>query len=361
VKTLESASDTVGDSVSALNLVNNLSTTSERGGASERNFPADLLMLSETDEARFSGIILNPVKSLETASDTVELSVSALDPVKSLAIESDTVGLSVSPRNPVKILSTTSEKGGASERNFPADLLMLSETDEVRSSYVALKPVKSLPKTSEGERVSAANFPTPLPIMSVIAESRLSEVPLKPVKIRLALSKIVDVRSSGTPRAPVKILLRRSEGEMVSEANFPAALPTMSVSAATRLSVENFPASLLMLADIALRSSEIPLNPVKILITASDSADAISSDRAREPAKALFETTEREGFSLSLLNPWKEPAVVPERGGVSDGNLPTPLPIESERGGVSERDVVKALRAATNLTLQVQEFDVHKN
>src|SRR5439155_20052186 len=98
--------------------------------------------------------------------------------------------------------------------------------------------------------------------------------------------------------------------------------------------------ALLMLADNPLKTSESPLNPVKILITASDSADAIPSDRAREPAKALFETSEREGFSLSLLNPWMELAVVPERGGVSDGNLPTPLLIESERGGVSERDVV---------------------
>src|SRR3989442_13034785 len=75
VKTLVSASDTVGDSVSALKPVNNLPGTSERGGASNRNFPADLLMLSKIDEGRSSDVALNPVKTLASASDTVGDSV----------------------------------------------------------------------------------------------------------------------------------------------------------------------------------------------------------------------------------------------------------------------------------------------
>ena len=60
-------------------------------------------------------------------------SVSALEPLKILESESEIVGLSVSPLSPVKILLVTSERVGASERNFPASLLMLSKIDEARS------------------------------------------------------------------------------------------------------------------------------------------------------------------------------------------------------------------------------------
>src|SRR2546426_524620 len=136
VKTLESASDIAGDSVSALKPVNNLSVTSGRGGASERNFPASLLMLSKIDEVRSSDVALNPVKTLESASDTVGDSVSAL--------------------NPVNNLSATSERGEVSERNFPASLLMLSKIDEARPSDVALKPVKTLSRASDIAGVSAS-------------------------------------------------------------------------------------------------------------------------------------------------------------------------------------------------------------
>src|SRR5437879_3101237 len=73
VKTLETASDIVGVSARDLKPVNNLSATSERGGASERNLPADLLMLSVMP-ARLSDMLLNPVKTLATASDRVGIS-----------------------------------------------------------------------------------------------------------------------------------------------------------------------------------------------------------------------------------------------------------------------------------------------
>src|SRR5207244_915963 len=96
VKTLESASDMVGDSVSALKTVNNLSTTTERGGVSERNFPASLLMLSKIDEARSSDVALNPMKTLARASDIAGVSASALNPVKTLESASDIAGDSVS-------------------------------------------------------------------------------------------------------------------------------------------------------------------------------------------------------------------------------------------------------------------------
>src|SRR2546428_10123643 len=106
----------VGLSVSPLSPVKILLATSERGGASERNFPADLLMLSEIDEARSSGIALKPVNTLAMESETVGLSVSALNPVKTLPRASDTVGVSVSALNPMNNLSTTSERGGVSDR-----------------------------------------------------------------------------------------------------------------------------------------------------------------------------------------------------------------------------------------------------
>src|SRR5207247_10332776 len=70
-------------------------------------------------------------------------SVSALEPLKILESESEMVGLSVSPLSPVKILLVTSERGGGSERNFAASLLMLSEIDESRSSDVGLTRVTS--------------------------------------------------------------------------------------------------------------------------------------------------------------------------------------------------------------------------
>src|SRR5712692_1733921 len=107
LKILESESEMVGLSVSPLNPVKILSMTSDGVGASDRNFPADLLMLSEINEVKSSDVALNPVKSLESASDTV--------------------GLSESPLKPMKILFTTSDRVGASERNLPADLLMLTE------------------------------------------------------------------------------------------------------------------------------------------------------------------------------------------------------------------------------------------
>src|SRR5438093_1241132 len=172
----------VRDSVSALKPVNNLSATSERGGASERNFPADLMMLSKIDEARSSDVALKPVKTLSRASDIA--------------------GDSASDLKPVNNLSTTSERGGASERNFPAFLLMLSKIDEARSSDVALKPVKTLESasdiagdsvsalkpvnnlsaTSERGEVSERNFEASFVMLTMIDEARFSEVALKPVK-----------------------------------------------------------------------------------------------------------------------------------------------------------------------------------
>ena len=84
VKTLESMSDTVGVSVSPLNPLKSLLTTSESGGASDANLPADLLMLSERVEAMLSDGSLNPVKSLDVLSDRVDVK-SSVSPMSEAA------------------------------------------------------------------------------------------------------------------------------------------------------------------------------------------------------------------------------------------------------------------------------------
>src|SRR2546422_7514526 len=133
----------MGLSVSPLSPVKILLATSERGGASERNFPADLLMLSKIDEARSSGIVLKPVNTLATKSETVGLSLSTLNPVKTLPRASDIAGVSVSALNPVKNLQGASEREGASERDLRADLIMLSVMP-ARLSDMLLNHVKTL-------------------------------------------------------------------------------------------------------------------------------------------------------------------------------------------------------------------------
>src|SRR5438132_13684082 len=111
----------VGLSVSPLSPVKILLATSERGGASDRNFPADLLMLSKIDEARSSGIVLKPVNTLATKSETVGLSLSTLNPVKTLPRASDIAGDSVSALNPVNNLPRASERAGAAESDVKPD------------------------------------------------------------------------------------------------------------------------------------------------------------------------------------------------------------------------------------------------
>src|SRR5438445_13265713 len=75
-------------SVSPLNPSNSLFAISESVGVSERNLPADLLMLSVMP-ARLSDMLLNPVKTLVTASESVEVSERARKPVKTLSRASD--------------------------------------------------------------------------------------------------------------------------------------------------------------------------------------------------------------------------------------------------------------------------------
>src|SRR5439155_8101359 len=181
VKTLLATSDIVGDSANPLNLAESPLAASDRVGVSERNFPADLLMLSEMVD-RFSASPLSVVAPLETMSEMV--------------------GDSASPLNPVKSLLAASERVGVSERNLPADLLMVS-----------------------------------------VMPARLSDMLLNPVKTLLATSDIVG--DSASPLNPVKSLLAASERVGVSE--------------------RNLPADLLMVSVMPARLSDKLLNPVKTL------------------------------------------------------------------------------------------------
>src|SRR5438445_38747 len=108
----------------------------------EAKRPATLSMLSVMDEARFSDAPLNPVMILVALSERTDAKSSDMvrAPVKTLAVTSDTAGVSVSPLNLLMILSTTSERGGASDRNLPADLLMLSDRLATRLSDIPLNP-----------------------------------------------------------------------------------------------------------------------------------------------------------------------------------------------------------------------------
>src|SRR2546422_8376778 len=173
VKTLDAASEMVGVSARERPApVKSLPTTSEGTMLASGNLPAPLLTEAVIAETRVSDVVLTPVKSLDTASEMVGASVSERTPVKSLAIASDTVGLSANPLSPAKSLLAASEIGGASDRDFTR----------------------------------------PLFTMPAIAETRFSDVLRTPVKALVTLSDIADNELSEMARAPAKTLPTASEG-----------------------------------------------------------------------------------------------------------------------------------------------------
>src|SRR5712692_2224631 len=99
----------VGDSVSPLRPWNSLDTTLETGGASETNLPTSLLIESDIDEAMVSDKALTDPLPTASAMTDARFSDVLLNPVKSLDGESDMVGLSASPLNPVRSLLAASE------------------------------------------------------------------------------------------------------------------------------------------------------------------------------------------------------------------------------------------------------------
>src|SRR5438309_7593829 len=101
----------VGVSASVLNPEKTLPRTSEGTTLSSGNFPAPLLTEAAIAEARFSDVLLNPVKALATLSDNADTELSEI------------------ARAPVKTLPRTSEGTTLSSGNFPAPLLTEAAID----------------------------------------------------------------------------------------------------------------------------------------------------------------------------------------------------------------------------------------
>src|SRR3989442_11601490 len=145
-------------------------------------------------------------------------------------------------------------------------------------------------------------------------------------------SEIADERSSEMVLNPVKTLPRTSEGTKLSSGNFPAPLLTEAAIAEPRV-------------------VDVLLNPVKALITLSDTADNEFSEIARAPVKTLPRTS--EGTKLSSGNfpaPFLTESVIET---TTDRDLATPLFTTSEIIDARFSDVVlnpvKALDAASEM------------
>src|SRR3989475_4326322 len=225
VKTLPTTSE--GTRLSSASLPAPLLTESVIETTSDRGFTRPLFTTSEIVDARFSDVALNPVKTLDAASEMVGVSERERTPWKSLAIASDNVGLSASPLNPAKSLLVVPEIGGASDRDFTR----------------------------------------PLFTMAAIAETRLSDVLRNPWNTLVTLSDITDTELSEIERAPVKTLPTTSEGTRLTCANFPAPLLTESVIETT--SDRDFPPPLRTTSEIVeARFSAVFLNTVQNLVRA---------------------------------------------------------------------------------------------
>src|SRR5712692_6855683 len=188
--------------------------------------------------ARLSASPLTPLNILAIESDIAEMSpVTTLDPLKTLLSASEETGLSDSVLSPVKSLSTTSDRAGVSDRNLPADLLMLSEMAD---------------KSSESPLIVFAALET----MSEIA--RLSASPLTPLNI-LAIESDIAEMSPVTTLDPLKTLLSASEETGLSDSVLSPVKSLSTTSDRAGVSDRNLPADLLMLSEMADKSSESPL------------------------------------------------------------------------------------------------------
>src|SRR2546428_3032916 len=123
---------------------------------SDRDFATPLRTTSEIVDARLSDVVLNPVKTLDAASDTVGASVSVLNPVKTLPTTSEGTRLS-SASHPAPLL-TESVIETTSDRDFTAPFLTTSEIVDARLSDVVLNPVKTLDTASETVGVSDSDL-----------------------------------------------------------------------------------------------------------------------------------------------------------------------------------------------------------
>src|SRR3989454_221492 len=174
-KTLPTASE--GTRLSSGNFPAPLLTESAIETTSDRDLAGPLFTTSEIVDARFSDVVLNPVKTLDAASDMMGVSDSVL--------------------NPLKALATASEGTRLSSGNFPAPLLTESAI----------------------ETTSDRDLAAPLPTTSEIVDARFSDVVLNPVKTLDAASDMMGV--SDSVLNPLKALATASEGTRLSSGNFP--------------------------------------------------------------------------------------------------------------------------------------------
>src|SRR3989442_998383 len=160
-------------------------------------------------------------------------------------------------------------------------MVTLSDTTDTELSETTRAPVKTLPTTSEGTRLTSGNFAAALLTESAIAETSLSDVLRNPVKDLVTLSDITATELSEMERAPVKTLPTTSEGTRLPSGNFPT--PLLTESAIETTSDRDFTRPLFTTSAIVdARSSDVVLNPVKTLPTASEGT-RLSNDNLPTP------------------------------------------------------------------------------
>ena len=317
VKTLPMTSEMDGFSPNPLNLVTSLLATSETEGASEMNLAADLLIVSEMVDDRFSVSPLIMVFPLETMSEMVGLSASALAPLKSLAMASDTVGLSVKLLNPVKTLAAASDTVGASDSVLNPVRTLLTASETVGLSARVLNPANTLFVTSEIVGASDTNLLVPLPTKSDIVDARLSDVLLNPVKTLVRASDTVGL--SRSERTPAKTLPMTSAGKRLSSETFPAPLLTVSVIAETRLSDRPLvPVKTLAKTSEIVGVSVSPLNPVKSLLTASEIETTSERAAEKEFPETMLSVTNLTLVPVDQRNSYTELPLLYDAVSVSD-------------------------------------------
>src|SRR5213594_4963296 len=171
---------------------------------SDMDFAAPLVTTSEIADERSSDVVLNPVKTLPTTSEGTTLNSGNFP----APLFSETAIETTSDMDFAAPLVTTSEI--ADERSHDVVLNPVKTLDAasemVGVSASVLNPVKTLPMTSEGTTLSSGNFPAPLLTEAAIAEARLTDVLRNPVNALVTLSDIEDTELSEIARAPVNTL-----------------------------------------------------------------------------------------------------------------------------------------------------------
>src|SRR5438105_142526 len=161
-----------------------LPRASEVATPTDGNFPAPLLTEAAIAEARLSDVVLNPVKTLSAASETLGVSESVLNSVMTLPTTSEGTTLRSGNFAAPFLTEAAIAEARFSDvlRNPVKALITLSDIADTEFSEIARAPVKTLPATSEGTRLSSGNFPTSFLTEAAIDEARYCEVLRHPVQ-----------------------------------------------------------------------------------------------------------------------------------------------------------------------------------